>query len=70
MNIYIVNTLMLGMHGFHRRLDAESFLSSLPSREKPLAELTEVTVFDGPIAAQEHTRDKVISTPHPNRRDN
>ena len=53
--IYIVSTLMDGMVGFKRPLDAESFLAQLPSKHRGLAELIEVPIFDGPIAAQEYT---------------
>jgi hypothetical protein len=55
---------MDGMIGFNRELDAQSFISGLPVRERRLAELVEVEVFDGPIAAIHHVnekrRDKII----------
>ena len=56
--IYIVSTLMDGMVGFKRPLDAETFFSQLPSRERGLAEIIEIPIFDGPISASEYLRDK------------
>ena len=72
MNIYVVNTLMDGMLGFDRPLDAETFLSQLPSKHRGLAEIIEIPIFDGPISASEYLRDrprkvqtKVISSAPP-----
>jgi len=56
--VHIVSTLLDGMIGFDRPLDAETFFSQLPSRERGLAEIIEIPIFDGPITASEYLRDK------------
>ena len=60
--MHVVSTLLDGMVGFDRPLDAETFFSQLPSRERALAEIIEIPVFTGPIAASEYLRDKPRTT--------
>jgi hypothetical protein len=49
---------MDGMVGFNRHLDAETFQSYIPQRERIFAELYEVEIFDGPISAIKHVNEK------------
>jgi len=49
--VFVVSTLMNGMVGFTREFDAEYFVDCLPIRERGMAEIIAVQVFDQPSEA-------------------
>lgn len=56
--IFVVDTLMDGLIGFERKLDAEYFKKMLPPHQQAITELLEVPMFDGPHAAHESLKYK------------